>query len=361
MRRILILIKGLQPGGTERLLADMAPHLDRTRATYELAFLVRQHDDVDGELERAGLRVHFLDGARGAGWIRRLRQLVRERRFGLVHSHSPYAAAGARIGLAGLRPRVAHVYTEHNLWRAYHPATRLANAVTFPRNDHVFAVSETARRSILAPMRGAHVETLLHGFVAGPPTDRAAARAELGLAPDAPVVGTVAGFRPEKAHRDLLDAAALVRERVPEARFVLVGDGPLEDALRAQARRLGIEDTVAFAGYRPDARRLAGAFDVFTLSSLQEGLPIALLEAMACGVPVVATAVGGVPEAVRDGREGLLVAPGRPPALADALVTLLEDPARRAALGAAAQARTRDFDLVAAVRRMESVYAELLP
>ena len=361
MRRILLLIKGLQPGGTERLLADMAPHLDRSRAGYELAYLVRQHDDVDGELERAGVRVHYLDGARGAGWIGRLRQLVRERRFGLVHSHSPYAAAGARIGLAGLRPRVVHVYTEHNVWAAYHPLTRLANAVTFPRNDHVFTVSDQARRSILAPLRGAHVETLLHGLVPAAAVDRAAARAELGLAPDAPVVGTIAGFRPEKAHRDLLAAAALVRARVRGVRFVLVGDGPLEDALRTQARELGIEDTVVFAGYRARAGRLAGAFDVFALASHHEGLPIALLEAMAGGVPIVATAVGGVPEAVRDGREGLLVAPRRPPALADALVALLDDPARRAALGAAARARAADFDLEAAVRRMESVYAELLP
>jgi glycosyltransferase involved in cell wall biosynthesis len=366
MRNVLIVIKGLGRGGAELLLASAVPYLDRERFGYRFAYLLPSKDALVGELTAAGLPVDCLDGARGAGWVGRLARLVRRERVDLVHVHSPVAAAGVRVA-AGRRARV--VYTEHNLWGRYHRATWAANLATFPRNDHVFAVSDEVRSSIRYPgpmrlLRLPPTETLHHGLdpaaVAGWGPGGDGVRAELGIPEDAPLVGSIANFKAAKDHANLLRAAVKVRAAVPEVRFLLVGQGPLEPETRRLAAELGLDGTVVFAGFRTDAQRLAAAMDVFTLSSAYEGLPIALIEAMALGRPCVATGVGGVPEVVSDGATGLLVPPRDPDALAAGLLRLLQDPALRASLGAAARERAFDFDIRKAVRRMEQVYTDLL-
>jgi len=361
---VLIVIKGLGRGGAEQLLLSGVPYLDTASYRYQFAYLLPWKDSLVPELTGAGFAVHCLEGARGPGWAGRLRALVRREGIGLVHVHSPVAAAGVRA-VAGRRTRV--VYTEHNLWDRYHPATWAANLATFPRNDHVFAVSETVRQSIrypgplrLLPMPP--LETLHHGLdpAALPVPGRDGVRAELGIPEDAPVVGSVANFKAAKDHATLLRAAAQVRQAIPSVRFVLVGQGPLEAETRRLAGQLGLDQTVVFAGFRTDATRLMAGFDAFALSSTYEGLPIALIEAMAVGCPAVVTAVGGTPEVVADGVHGFLVPPRDPAALAAGLTRLLGDRALRDGLGEAAAARAQDFDIRTAVRRMEQVYARLL-
>jgi len=361
---VLIVIKGLGRGGAEQLLLSGVPYLDTASYRYQFAYLLPWKDSLVPELTAAGFAVHCLEGARGPGWAGRLRALVRREGIGLVHVHSPVAAAGVRA-VAGRRTRV--VYTEHNLWDRYHPATWAANLATFPRNDHVFAVSETVRQSIrypgplrLLPMPP--LETLHHGLdpAALPIPGRDGVRAELGIPEDAPVVGSVANFKAAKDHATLLRAAAQVRQAIPSVRFVLVGQGPLEAETRRLAGQLGLDQTVVFAGFRTDATRLMAGFDAFALSSTYEGLPIALIEAMAVGCPAVVTRVGGTPEVVTDGVHGFLVPPRDPAALAAGLTRLLGDRALRDGLGQAAAARAQDFDIRTAVRRMEQVYARLL-
>jgi glycosyltransferase involved in cell wall biosynthesis len=362
---VLELIKGLGRGGTEQLVSSTARLLDR-RFEVEVAFLLPWKDALVKELEGEGVVVHCLDGARGFGWATRLRRLVRHRRIDLVHAHSPVAAAAARVVFGHGRPRL--VYTEHNVWPRYHPATRWANLLTFPRNDHVFAVSDEVRSSIRYPeaisiLRMPPVETLYHGIDADALARSAfvdGVRQELGIVDGVPLVGTVANFKAHKGHQVLLEAARLVRARHAEARFVLIGRGPLEDEVRRQVNRMGLDGSVAVLGYRQDAVRLTGAFDVFVLPSLYEGLPIALLEAMALERPVVATRVGGTPEVVTDGVDGLLVPGGDPRALAERIVRLIDDVSLRTRLGRAAGERARRFDIRPAVRRMEQVYEELL-
>jgi glycosyltransferase involved in cell wall biosynthesis len=365
MGGVLILIKGLGRGGAEQLLASSAPYLDRERFRYRFAYLLPWKDSLVAELEAGGLPVDCLDGARGLGWVGRLRALVRREGIDLVHVHSPVAAAATRTAL-GRRPRI--VYTEHNVWSRYHRATYLANLASFPRNDHVFAVSDEVRASIRYPgplgaLPMPPLETLHHGL------DQAAVagwgggdgvRAELGIPEHAPVVGNVANFKAAKDHPTLLQAAARVRQRLPEVRFLLIGQGPLEPEARRLAAELGLDATVVFTGFRTDAHRLLAALDVFTLSSTYEGLPIALIEAMALGRPAVVTRVGGVPEVLADGDQGLLVPPRDPDALAGGLLRLLGDRGLRDRMGAAARVRAADFDIRKAVRRMEQVYAGLL-
>lgn len=370
MIRVLSLIKGLGLGGAEMLLANAVPHLDRGRFDYEVAYLLPESDQLAGAFREAGIPVHCL-GARSAAdgrWIARLRRLLRARRFDVVHAHSPYPAAPARLlvrALGGRRPRLC--YTEHNVWARYHPATRWANAATYGLNDHVFAVSGAVRRSVRYPLalrrlRVPPIEVLHEGIdvarVAGRAPDPAW-RGGLGIQDSAPVVGTVSNLKAHKGLRHLLDAAALVRRTVPGIHFVIVGAGPEEAALRRRVRDLGLEGVVALAGWRRDAPDLVCGFDVFALASLHEGLPIALLEAMALGVPVVATSVGGTPEVVEDGVQGFLVPPGDPRALAQRIELLLGDPRLRDRAGAAARERARAFDVRRAVRRREEVYARL--
>ena len=173
------------------------------------------------------------------------------------------------------------------------------------------------------------------------------------------MVGTVANLRPVKGYPDLLAAAARVIEVLPDTRFVAVGQGPQEAEIRALHARLGLGERVKLLGYRRDAVRVIGACDVFCLASRHEGLPVALMEALALGLPVVATGVGGVTEVVDDGVEGLLVAPGRPDLLAAALLEVLGDADRRHHLAEAAARRGAALSIERAVRRTEAVYEEL--
>ena len=143
-------------------------------------------------------------------------------------------------------------------------------------------------------------------------------------------------------------------------RLVLVGQGALEPQLRRHVLASGIQDSVIFTGFRDDAPRIVTAFDVFALSSVHEGLSIALIEAMAVGKPVVVTDAGGVSEVVRDGVEGLVVPSQRPDRLADALLSILEDSRRRDEMSRHARVRAFDFDIRTAVGRIETVYGELL-
>jgi glycosyltransferase involved in cell wall biosynthesis len=188
------------------------------------------------------------------------------------------------------------------------------------------------------------------------PETRARARTALGVREDAVVIGNVGNFTPKKDHRTLLEAMALATSKNHEIQLVLVGSGPHEGAVRDDVRSLELNDRVLFAGSRDDVAALLPAFDVFALSSRYEGLPIALLEAMATGVPCVATSVGGVPEVVDNGNEGLLVPAGDSSAMADALLTLVRAPHQRTAMGARAALTASQFDVAEAARSSEAVY-----
>jgi len=254
------------------------------------------------------------------------------------------------------------VVTDHNVWYGYMPVSRWADGLTSRLDDARLTVSEAVRAS-LPPTIQRRSQVVLQGIevehVRAQRAERAAVRAELGLDRTALVVGTVANLRAQKAYPDLLEAAVQVVEQLPDVRFVAVGQGPLEMEIRARHARLGLGNRFLLLGHRPDAVRVMAACDVFVLASLYEGLGVAIMEALALGLPVVATAVGGVPEVVEHGREGLLVAPGEPRVLAAALLTLLEDPERRLRMADAAAQRGMRLSIDAAVRRTEAVYHDL--
>ncbi|WP_229698802.1 glycosyltransferase [Wenjunlia tyrosinilytica] len=369
--RVLWLAKGLGLGGAERLLLNCARHVDRERFEVEVAYVLPWKDALAPDLEKAGIPVHLLTGAPGRRgrdplWPLRLRSLMAQRRYGLVHTHMPVPAVAARMLLRGPLS-VPLVHTEHNMWQRYRLPTRIANSWTYGRNAAVVAVSRAVAASVRPPRRvdpGQWLNVVHHGpdlgGAAGGAQARAEAREALGLPREGVVVGTVGNLTAKKDQRTLLDAFALMRRNHPEAALVLIGSGPLEERLRRHASSLGLDGTAVFAGSRPDVPALLPALDVFTLSSRQEGLPVALMEAMASGLPSVVTRVGGMPEIVDQGVEGLLVQPGDAEALSVALGRLVGGPALRARMSAAARERARRFDAEGAQRRIEAVYEQVL-
>jgi glycosyltransferase involved in cell wall biosynthesis len=214
----------------------------------------------------------------------------------------------------------------------------------------------------MPPRLRASTGTVRYGIdvaaVAAHASARAEMRNELGIAPHEVVVGTVANLRRTKGYPDLLAAAQRVLADVADVRFVVVGQGPMEQELRMLRDRLHLGARFRFLGYRDDATRVMSAFDVFCLPSHFEGLPISLMEATALGLPIVATEVGGVPEFAIDGAEAVLVPAGCPELLADAITSVVTDPTRRQKMARAALERAKDADAARAVRAMEAVYAE---
>jgi len=297
--------------------------------------------------------ITFPDGvAPRRAWreIRRLADLLRSERFDLIDAHctrdiwmSALAARLARRSLGeGGQARLAApvIRSRHNL---------------FPVRPHLF--NRAMHRSMVAWLI-ANCRAIADIFVQGGlvPPDRIsiipsavdladcdappdpALRRRLGIPDGAPLVVVPARISIEKGHRDLLAAAPAVLRDHPGAVFLLVGTGPLEDELRAQAQRSGLDESVRFAGFRDDVCAVLAACDLVVLPSHAEGTPAALLEAQALRRPVVATCVGGIPDIVREGRTALLVEPGAPDALAEAIGVLLGDPARRATMGEAGRA-----------------------
>jgi glycosyltransferase involved in cell wall biosynthesis len=365
--RVLWLVKGLGPGGAEHLLVAAATAHDRDAFSFAVDYLLPWKDALVPDLEALGVRARCLEvrDERDLRWALRLRAQLRADPVDILHAHSPYPAGIARLVVRTLprriRPRL--VYTVHNTFPSFSAPTRVLNGLTYPLDDVDLAVSTEVHDTIWPRLRD-RTEVVVHGVlldaVRAQLASRDDARAELGLRPDEIVVGTVANFRAQKDYPNLLAAAKLLLDRGWPGRIVAVGQGPLESEMRALHDRLGLGERVILLGQRADAVRVLAACDIFTMASDNEGLPVALMEALALGLPVAATAVGGIPEAVTDGVEGLLVPPKQPAALADAIMTITNDDERRAAMAAAARIAGQRFDIRFAVARIEAIYRELM-
>lgn len=365
--RVLWLVKGLGPGGAERLLVAAAASHDRAGFDLESCYLVPWKDALVADLAGLGVPSECIGvgNDRDLRWMARLRERLVRRPVDVLHAHSPYPAALARLVARSVpravRPRL--VFTVHNTWHSFAPLTRSLNGATFALDDADIAVSSEVHDTLPPGLRR-RTEVVVHGIrldeVAAQNRFRPDVRRELGLNPDEIVIGTIANFRRQKDYPNLLAAARILADRGVPARIVAVGQGQLEGETRALHTRLGLGNRVVLLGRREDAVKVLAACDVFTLASHNEGLPVALMEALALGLPVVATAVGGVPGAVTNDVEGILVPPKEPVQLADALAKMAADPALRARMGAAAARTARRFDIRVAVRRIEDLYRRVL-
>ncbi len=281
----------------------------------------------------------------------------------IVHLNAPstYDSGLEAAGWWARRAGARVVRTDH---LASLPPSRRRTWTTraaMPAVDRVLTVCDANRAALEARgVPAAKIVVVPNGTPLSAPADeaaRAAVRARDGIAPDATWVVCVGALEARKDPASLIEAVARGRAAGAPLVLTLVGEGPLAGALRARAAARGVADAVTLAGRRGDVQALLDACDIFVFSSRREGQPFAVLEAMAAGRAVVATAVDGIPEALDGGRCGILVSPGDVDAVARALAELAADPARRAALGAAARERVAArFTQEAMVRATVAVY-----
>lgn len=336
--RVVLASPTLGVGGAERMVVDLARELVSTSEAvavtgpsgpFERDLPPGVQRLVLGERSERSPAGMVLDALRMAGFLRRFRPDV-------VHAHNPRVAAvaAAAARLSGRRPRLVATY--HGVSRE---DQRLA-ARLLGRSDVVVCVSADARDALAAaglpPARLRVIENAVEAAPEPSPERRAALDAELGLA-GRPVVAIVGRLVPQKAHHRFLEVTARMLEVVPDARVLVVGDGPLRAELEARADALRLRPDLTFTGVRDDARELIARADVLVFSSDWEGLSIAALEALAAGTPVVSTAVEGMQDLLGTGA-GVTVPLDRPDAMAAAIAELLGDPRRRAAMGAAGRA-----------------------
>ncbi|MBU0491986.1 MAG: glycosyltransferase family 4 protein [Chloroflexi bacterium] len=378
--RVVQCITRLIVGGAQEVAMLTAAGLDPAR--YECSMVSGPQTGPEGEIisevRARGIPliilpelVREISPAKDLLALVKLTRFMRRGRFHVVHTHSSKAGILGRVAArwAGV-PVIVH--TVHG-WGFYPGQSAAVHAlyVNLERladrcGDRIIVVSRlNADKGLEAGISSPAQYVTIHGCIdvaafAHPTKGRAAMRAELGLPADAPVVGTVGRLSPQKAPLDWVRAAAVVAQSVPTARFVYVGDGPLRPAVEALIAELGLTDRVILAGLRRDVPDLLAAFDVFALSSLWEGLPLVIPQAMAAGVPVVCTNVDGTAEAITEGVNGRLVPPGEPEALGAAIAGLLQDPAERRRLAVAGRQRAQDFDVPQMVAAVAGLYQELL-
>ena len=340
--QVLLLLEGLRERGHEsRLLAPRGPLLEGARRAGFAVTPWRPLFEWDPGAAAAAL---------GA---------IREARAAIVHCHSAHAhPPGVAAAWLARVPVVVSRRVDFSVAR--HPLSALKYRMPV---DRYLCIS----RGVMDAMAESGVPrerlALVPSGVALPSPEAAGGRgpgedlrALIGAAPDAIVIGTVAALAPHKNHADLARAAAIVLALRPDVRFAWIGEGECRPALERQIAALGIGDRVRLLGFRVEARALLAQFDVFALASYLEGLCTSLLDAQALGVPIVATAVGGIPDVVEQGRTGLLVPARDPQAFANALLETLGDPAGARRRADAARVSVRAFSADATAERTLQEY-----
>ena len=363
-------------GGAEQLALGISTHLDPER--FESILCVSRWPPPEWmakndrswrlaleQLEAAGVR--FLPLRRKykvdpAAWIRLIRFLRRER-VDVLHCHKFGSNVWGTI--VGKLARVPVVLAHEHTWSFEgQPLRRFLDRELVARGtDRFIAVSREDRRR-MTEIEGIDPKDTMfipNGVPAPVPAGDKDVRAELGIPADVPVLGVVGLLRPQKAHPVLLHAAAKLKSRWPKLQTLIIGDGLQRDKLEQLSAELGLQDTVRFLGLRLDVPDVLQALDIAVCCSDFEGSPLSILEYMGAGLPVVATEVGGVPDMVEPEVNGLLVAPGDPEALAEALDRMLSDPQRAREMGERGrQRRAAEFDIDVIVGTLEALYGELL-
>ena len=365
--RVLHVVPHLQGGGAERL----AVHLMRGLGPglFDVAAISlggASGSDLERMLVEHAIPVQFLNKKPGFDprMFTRVHRALREFSPDVIHTHGGVL----RYTLPSMLydPAPAMVHTVHNLAeKEVEPRARWLQKLAFRKGVIPVAIAREVAAS-LARTYGITDSVIIPNCIpvevySTPRTSREEWRSREKFAREDVLFVCVGYFRPQKNHALLLEAFARGPACHPRARLVLVGTGELREKLEAQVERLGVKDKVRFLGSRADIPNLLGAMDAFVLASDWEGNPLAVLEAMAAGLPVISTAVGGVPELVESAREGLIVPCGNAQALADAMLHLLEDaPARRAMGQAAAKRAKENYGIPRMVVAYASLYVALL-
>jgi glycosyltransferase involved in cell wall biosynthesis len=357
--------EGSRMHGVKRLFGWMIPRFDRTRFNVSLVSL-RKKDLSEETLDSLGIDIEYLHRSKfDPATLTALLKIIDRKQIDILHLHGYGATTFGR--LSGAMRRLPTILHEHaNLtdtpWfqkvadRLLEPYTDIALAVSKSTADFVRVARRVAPEKIKVVYLGAPVEEFGRPRTAD---EIAAAREALGIRPGEFAAGTITRLHDSKGNEFLVDAARLVVDRHPEARFYLAGEGPLRPALEAQAARLGLGDRFVFVGFVKDVATTLSAFDLTVFPSLWEGTPLTAFEALASAKPIVATDADGLSDILAPGRTAWIVPKRDAQALADRIVHAIEHPEERAGLAARAGEAARAFDITTFVRKMERLYALL--
>ncbi len=371
--RLLWLVDSLGAGGAEALVVTFAQGIDRTQHQLFVACLSGANGMNAQRLGAEGVPVTDLRARnlRDIGAFRRLLSLIREQRIELIHAHLTYSAIWSAIASRLTRvPAIASLHVSPAATRTLEDSAR--HRLTTDLRDRIMrAILNRWARAVVMVSGALRDDYLAHGLESRKirvvhngieldrfrrPRGEARARLEreLAIPNGAPIVGTVAVLRPKKGIEVLLEAARNVRR----ATFVIIGDGPKREEWTALARTLGVSERVRWAGFRTDVDSLLAGCDLFVHPSLGDAFPTVLLEAMAAGLPIVASRVGGIPEIVTEGVTGILVPPGDAVSLASAINDVLGNDDTMRLMREAAGVRASNFSTAAWIDRLAAVYRE---
>ncbi|MBC8171403.1 MAG: glycosyltransferase [Anaerolineae bacterium] len=339
--RIMYIIDSTKFGGAEMLLLAM---VQRYAPDHEVSVVYFTHGPLYEDYIKLGVKIQRITtkGLKDPLVFPRLISLMRSEKPDVVHTHlskSDFLGLPAAL-IAGVPARIS---TIHNVdqWRQNRLFSFIMRQWERVVHHHI-AVSSKVRDYVLeySHYPASKITTIDNGVDTdqfNPTKITPVSKAEWNIPADAPVIGMVARLEASKAHHLLLDAAALVVKAMPKVRFLIVGEGPLRPDLEAQREQLGLQQNVIFAGLRRDVPNIMAMLDIVTFSSKWEGLPVAMLEGMAMARPIVSTSVGGIPDVITSGKNGLLAPSGDAHALAEGYLKVLNDPALAKSLGDAAR------------------------
>jgi glycosyltransferase involved in cell wall biosynthesis len=352
-------------GGAEMLLPETLRLHDRQNFEFHYIYFLPWKNQLEETIRSTGGIVHCFRASNNIKIIlqaKRVLRYIRENNIDVVHCHLPWAGFLGR--LIYKLSDIPVIYSEHNKQERYHGVTFFLNKLTFNWQTKAIAVSadveDSIRRNINPKipvqviLNGVNTSRFQRDAVAGKELRRS-----LGISEQALVVGTIAVFRFQKRLVEWLEVASEIVKQIDNVHFIIVGDGPLKDDILAKRRELNLEDRVTMGGLQTEVRPWLSAMDVYMMSSVFEGLPIALLEAMSMECAIVSTDAGGIKEVIRNNRDGLIVDVERYRDLPDRVAALRSEPDRRRF---AIQARRRveeSFSLQTMVQELETLYLQL--
>jgi glycosyltransferase involved in cell wall biosynthesis len=357
--------EGSRMHGVKRLFSWMIPRFDPTRFDVSLVSL-RKKDLSEETLETLGIDISYLHKSKfDPSTLTALLKIIDQKKIDVLHLHGYGATTFGRMA-AALRgiPVVLH---EHANLTDTPWFQKIADRLLEPYTDIAIAVSQSTA-DFVVKARLVRPEKVKVVYLGAPHDEfsrvRSApevevARRQLEIAPDDFAIGTITRLHDSKGNSFLVDAARIVLDRRPHAKFFLAGEGPLRAPLEAQARALGLGDRFVFVGFTKDVAAALNAFDLSVLPSLWEGTPLTVFEALASGKPIVATDADGLLDVLTDGHDARIVPKRSATALAEAIIDLMDRPDERARLAAAARQTARRYDIMAFVRKMERLYVLL--
>ncbi len=365
--KVLQLAEDLKVGGMENVVAAIARGLDREKYDLEV-WCVARGGEIADELEKEGITVRILNISTYHNPLNILKLvfLLRKAGIDMIQTHGYFSSVIGRIAakIAGVKIIINHVHSTYFEYRKRHV---LMEKFLSTFTDKIISCSKAVEGFIREHEKIDPLKTVV--IYNGVDTDRffnvgdiSEEKEQLKIKPDDSIIGIVASLTPNKGHKYLFSAAARLLPLFPKTKLLIIGNGYFKEELQKEARKLGITPQVIFAGARRDIPEVLSMMDIFVLTSCErEGLGISVIEAMAAGKPVIANSIGGIPEVVKHGVNGILVPPKDPKALSEAIIALLKDKQMAKQMGKEGQNISKQrFSSEIMLEEIEKLYNTLL-